>query len=254
MNSKDERRRTTVSMSIDEDAIFHAECKRTNETFSGVLVRLAMLGLRHEAQVKADAAVGKVTLDRATPREETRSLSTADPAATPSTDIVAAPTAAMTISTPTPVLRPRDEPTVTGVPASYRHRSSPARWWLRTTADEAPVGSDKRRWTAVGVLSTMLALMLVPGNGTAAAAISLTALGEPGDGVAASNLLFERYSNRAGPLRHWEATTRLADNSARVKTCANRADRFADYRQLTRCEIFVSSRKRAIEVGQGIVD
>jgi hypothetical protein len=57
-----------------------------------------------------------------------------------------------------------------------------------------------------------------------------------------------------GALRHWEATTRLADNQARVKACADRADRFSDYRRLAPCEIHVSSRRRAIEVGQGIVD
>lgn len=125
---------------------------------------------------------------------------------------------------------------------------------MPTAAGEPPVGSVKARWTAVGLLSAMLAVMLVPGNGATAAAISQVALGQPGDGIAASNLLFERYSHRAGPLRHWNATNRLAENAGRVKACADRADRFADYRRLTRCEILVSGRRRAIEVGQGIVD
>ncbi len=126
--------------------------------------------------------------------------------------------------------------------------------WTPTPVGQAPVGSERARWSAVGVLSAALALMVVPGNGMVAAAVSQTVLGEPGDGIAASNRLFERYSNRAGPLRHWEATTRLADNRARVKACADRADRFSDYRRLIPCEIHVSSRRRAIEVGQGIVD
>lgn len=125
---------------------------------------------------------------------------------------------------------------------------------MPTAAGESPVGSDRARWTAVGLLSAMLAVMLVPGNGATAAAISQVALGEPSDGIAASNLLFERYSQRAGPLRHWNATRQVADNVGRVKACADRADRFEDYRRLTRCEILVSSRRRAIEVGQGIVD
>jgi hypothetical protein len=59
---------------------------------------------------------------------------------------------------------------------------------------------------------------------------------------------------RGSGLRHWEATTRLADNQVRLKACADRADRFGDYRRLAPCEIHVSSRRRAIEVGQGIVD
>lgn len=247
-------------MTEDENDLFREEAARTGESLNVMMIRLAKLGLEHQTQAKAAAESGKVTLIEAS-RDEPVGLLTADPAATAtvptSTGIVPVPAAATSViaSAPAPVPAPRTviKPTPTGAPISFFERRQKSRW-TPTPVGEAPVGSDKARWSAVGVLSAALALMIVPGNGMVAAAVSQTVLGEPGDGIAASNRLFEHYSHRAGPLRHWEATTRLADNQARVKACADRADRFSDYRRLAPCEIHVSSRRRAIEVGQGIVD
>lgn len=250
-----ERERITISIGADENALIREESKRTDETFSGAIIRLAKLGLEYQHQAEAGGIVvrdGDAVTDE--PRVPLLPTVTASTAASSSTDIVPVLPAVVAVSQPTPALLTVDEPTVTGAPASHGVRPARRRRWMPTAAGEPPVGSVKARWTAVGLLSAMLAVMLVPGNGAGAAAISLVALGEPGDGIAASNLLFERYSHRAGPLRHWDATNRLAGNDGRVKACADRADRFADYRRLTRCEILVSSRKRAIEVGQGIVD
>lgn len=247
-------------MTEDENDFFREEAARTGESLNVMMIRLAKLGLEHQTQAKAAAESGKVTLIEAS-RDEPVGLLTADPAATAtvptSTGIVPVPAAATSViaSAPAPVPAPRTviKPTPTDAPISFFERRQKSRW-TPTPVGEAPVGSDKARWSAVGVLSAALALMVVPGNGMVAAAVSQTVLGEPGDGIAASNRLFEHYSHRAGPLRHWEATTRLADNQARVKACADRADRFSDYRRLAPCEIHVSSRRRAIEVGQGIVD
>lgn len=247
-------------MTEDENDLFREEAARTGESLNVMMIRLAKLGLEHQTQAKAAAESGKVTLIEAS-RDEPVGLLTADPAATAtvptSTGIVPVPAAATSViaSSPAPVPAPRTviKPTPTDAPISFFERRQKSRW-TPTPVGEAPVGSDKVRWSAVGVLSAALALMVVPGNGMVAAAVSQTVLGEPGDGIAASNRLFEHYSHRAGPLRHWEATTRLADNQARVKACADRADRFSDYRRLAPCEIHVSSRRRAIEVGQGIVD
>jgi hypothetical protein len=250
----------SVSMTEDENDLFREEAARTDEPLNVMMIRLAKLGLEHQTQAKAAAESGKVTLIEAS-RDEPVGLLTVDPAATAtvptSTGIVPVPAAATSViaSAPEPVPAPRTviKPTPTDAPISFFERRQKSRW-TPTPVGEAPVGSDKARWSAVGVLSAALALMVVPGNGMVAAAVSQTVLGEPGDGIAASNRLFEHYSHRAGPLRHWEATTRLADNQARVKACADRADRFSDYRRLAPCEIHVSSRRRAIEVGQGIVD
>lgn len=249
-------------MTEDENDLFREEAARTGESLNVMMIRLAKLGLEHQTQAKAAAESGKVTLIEAS-RDEPVGLLTADPAATAtvptSTGIVPVPAAATSViasasaSAPVPAPRTVIKPTPTGAPISFFERRQKSRW-TPTPVGEAPVGSDKARWSAVGVLSAALALMVVPGNGMVAAAVSQTVLGEPGDGIAASNRLFEHYSHRAGPLRHWEATTRLADNQARVKACADRADRFSDYRRLAPCEIHVSSRRRAIEVGQGIVD
>jgi hypothetical protein len=247
-------------MTEDENDLFREEAARTGESLNVMMIRLAKLGLEHQTQAKAAAESGKVTLIEAS-RDEPVGLLTVDPAATAtvptSTGIVPVPAAATSViaSAPEPVPAPRTviKPTPTDAPISFFERRQKSRW-TPTPVGEAPVGSDKARWSAVGVLSAALALMVVPGNGMVAAAVSQTVLGEPGDGIAASNRLFEHYSHRAGPLRHWEATTRLADNQARVKACADRADRFSDYRRLAPCEIHVSSRRRAIEVGQGIVD
>ncbi|WP_056677847.1 hypothetical protein [Sphingomonas sp. Leaf30] len=247
-------------MTEDENDLFREEAARTGESLNVMMIRLAKFGLKHQTQAKAAAESGKVTLIEAS-RDEPVGLLTADPAATAtvptSTGIVPVPAAATSgiASAPAPVPAPRTviKPTPTDAPISFFERRQKSRW-TPTPVGEAPVGSDKARWSAVGVLSAALALMVVPGNGMVAAAVSQTVLGEPGDGIAASNRLFEHYSHRAGPLRHWEATTRLADNQARVKACADRADRFSDYRRLAPCEIHVSSRRRAIEVGQGIVD
>ncbi len=250
-----ERERITISIGADENALIREESKRTDETFSGAIIRLAKLGLKHQRQAEAGGMVvrdGDAVTDE--PPVPLLPAATASTATSTSTDIVPVAPAAVAVSPSTPALVSTNEPTVTGAHPAYRFRTAPQRWWTPTPAGEPPVGSDKARWASVGVLSAMLAVMLVPGNGAGAAAISKVALGEPGDGVAASNLLFERYSQRAGPLRHWDATNRLAGNDGRVKACADRADRFADYRRLTRCEILVSSRRRAIEVGQGIVD
>ncbi|MDY1008832.1 hypothetical protein [Sphingomonas sp. CFBP9019] len=256
-------RRPTISVSMteDENDLFRAEAARTDEPLNVMMIRLAKLGLEHQTQAEAAAESGKVTLIKAVSRDEPVGLLTADPAATAtvptSTGIVPVQAAATSViaSAPAPVPAPRTviKPTPTDAPISFFERRQKSRW-TPTPVGEAPVGSDKARWSAVGVLSAALALMVVPGNGMVAAAVSQTVLGEPGDGIAASNRLFEHYSHRAGPLRHWEATTRLADNQARVKACADRADRFSDYRRLAPCEIHVSSRRRAIEVGQGIVD
>lgn len=259
MSSKSERERITISISSDENALIIEERNRTSESFSGAIIRLAKLGLEQQTQAEAarvtvaeaarhDEPVALLTVHSSTPAITIASPST-------STDIVPAPAAAMSVITPVPAPAARTviEPTPTGaLPVMRQQRQKP--WWTPTALGEAPNGSEKARWSAVGVLSAVLALMLVPGNGMVAAAVSQTVLGEPGDGIAASNRLFEHYSHRAGPLRHWEATTRLADNQARVKACADRADRFSDYRRLAPCEIHVSSRRRAIEVGQGIVD
>lgn len=250
----------SVSMTQDENDLFRAEAERTGEYLNLTMIRLAKLGLEHQMQAEAAAESGKVTLIEAS-REEPVALLTADPAATAtvptSTGIVPVPAAATSViaSAPAPVTAARTviKPTSTDAPISFFERRQRSRW-TPTPVGEAPVGSDKARWSAVGVLSAALALMVIPGNGMVAAAVSQTVLGEPGDGIAASNRLFEHYSHRAGPLRHWEATTRLADNQARVKACADRADRFSDYRRLAPCEIHVSSRRRAIEVGQGIGD
>ncbi len=247
-------------MTEDENDLFREEAARTGESLNVMMIRLAKLGLEHQTQAKAAAESGKVTLIEAS-RDEPVGLLTADPAATAtvptSTGIVPVPAAATSViaSSPAPVPAPRTviKPTPTDAPISFFERRQKSRW-TPTPVGEAPVGSDKVRWSAVGVLSAALALMVVPGNGMVAAAVSQTVLGEPGDGIAASNRLFEHYSHRAGPMRHWEATTRLADNQARVKACADRADRFSDYHRLALCEIHVSSRRRAIEVGQGIVD
>jgi hypothetical protein len=247
-------------MTEDENDLFREEAARTGESLNVMMIRLAKLGLEHQTQAKAAAESGKVTPIEAS-RDEPVGLLTVDPAATAtvptSTGIVPVPAAATSViaSAPEPVPAPRTviKPTPTDAPISFFERRQKSRW-TPTPVGEAPVGSDKARWSAVGVLSAALALMVVPGNGMVAAAVSQTVLGEPGDGIAASNRLFEHYSHRAGPLRHWEATTRLADNQARVKACADRADRFSDYRRLAPCEIHVSSRRRAIEVGQGIVD
>jgi hypothetical protein len=249
MSSKGERERITISISSDENVLIIEERNRTGESFSGAIIRLAKLGLEQQAQAEA----ARVTVAEAARHDEPVALLTVH--SSTSTDIVPAPAAAMSVITPVPAPAARTviEPTPTGaLPAMRQQRQKP--WWTPTALGEAPNGSEKARWSAVGVLSAVLALMLVPGNGMVAAAVSQTVLGEPGDGIAASNLLFERYSNRAGPRRHWEATARVADNQARVKACADRADRFSDYRRLAACEIHVSSRRRAIEVGQGIVD
>lgn len=243
-------------MTEDENDLFREEAARTGESLNVMMIRLAKLGLEYQTQAKAAAESGKVTLIKAS-RDEPVGLLTADPAATAtvptSTGIVPVPAAATSViaSAPAPVSAPQTviKPTPTDAPISFFERRQKSRW-TPIPVGEAPVGSDKARWSAVGVLSAALALMVVPGNGMVAAAVSQTVLGEPGDGIAASNRLFEHYSHRAGPLRHWEATTRLADNQAR----ADRADRFSDYRRLASCEIHVSSRRRAIEVGQGIVD
>ena len=251
----------SVSMTQDENDLFRAEAERTGEYLNLTMIRLAKLGLEHQTQAKAAAESGKVTLIEAVSRDEPVALLTADPAANAtvptSTGIVPVPAAATSViaSAPTPVPAPRTviKPPPTGAPISFFEPRQKSRW-TPTPIGEAPVGSDKARWSAVGVLSAALALMIVPGNGMVAAAVSQTVLGEPGDGIAASNRLFEHYSHRAGPLRHWQATTRLADNQVRLKACADRADRFGDYRRLALCEIHVSSRRRAIEVGQGIVD
>ncbi len=250
-----ERDRITISIGADENALIREESKRTDETFSGAIIRLAKLGLEYQRQAEAGGIVmrdGAAVTDE--PPVPLLPAATASTATSTSTDIVPVSPAAVAVSPPTPALLSVDEPTVTGAPASHRVRTARRRPWSPTAVGEPPVGSIKARWASVGLLSAMLAVMLVPGNGAGAAAISKVALGEPGDGVAASNLLFERYSQRAGPLRHWDATNRLAENDGRVKACADRADRFADYRQLTRCEILVSSRRRAVEVGQGIID
>ena len=245
----------SVTMSDEDRAIFDAEVQRTGEHLTTMMLRLAKLGLKHQRRAEVGGIVVRDGDDVADEKPmPLLPAATASIATSTSTDIVPVSPAAVPVSPPTPALLTVDEPTVTGAPASHRVRARRKRPWSPTAAGEPPVGSVKARWTAVGLLSAMLAVMLVPGNDAGAAAISLVALGEPGDGVAASNLLFERYSHRAGPLRHWNATNRLAGNDGRVKSCADRADRFADYRRLTRCEILVSSRKRAIEVGQGIVD
>jgi len=258
-------RRPTISVSMteDENDLFREEAERTGEPLNATMIRLAKIGLEHEAQAKAAAESGKVTLIEAVSRDKPVALLTGDPAATATvpttTGIVPVPAAVTSViasasaSAPVPASQTVIEPTPTGAPISFFERRQKS-WWTPTPVGEAPVGSDKARWSAVGVLSAALALMVVPGNGMVAAAVSQTVLGEPGDGIAASNRLFEHYSHRAGPLRHWEATTRLADNQARLKACADRADRFGDYRRLAPCEIHVSSRRRAIEVGQGIVD
>jgi len=245
----------SVTMSDEDRAIFDAEVQRTGEHLTTMMLRLAKLGLKHQCQAEAGGIVVRDG-DAATDEPPLPLLPSAAASTVPSTstDIVPVAPAAVAVSPPTPALLAVDEPTVTGAPASHGGRARRKRPWSPTAAGEPPVGSVKARWTAVGLLSAMLAVMLVPGNGAGAAAISKVALGHLGDGVAASNLLFERYSQRAGPLRHWNATKQVADNDGRVKACADRADRFADYRRLTRCEILVSSRKRAIEVGQGIVD
>lgn len=245
----------SVTMSEEDRDIFYAEAQRTGEHLTTMMVRLAKLGLEHQRQAEAGGIVVR-NGDTVTDEQPVPLLpaATASTAASTSTDIVPVSPAAVAVSPPTPALLTVDEPTVTGAPACHGVRTARRRPWSPTAAGEPPVGSIKARWASVGVLCAMLAVMLVPGNGAGAAAISQVALGEPSDGIAASNLLFERYSHRAGPLRHWNATNRLADNDGRVKACADRADRFADYRRLTRCEILVSSRKRAIEVGQGIVD
>jgi hypothetical protein len=250
-------RKPVISVTMDEEDrdIFSAEAQRTGEHLTTMMLRLAKLGLEHQRQAEAGGMVvgdGDAVADK--PLVPLLPAATAGTVASTSSDIVLVTPAAVAVSPPTPALLAVDEPTVTGAPASHGVRARRKRPWSPTAAGEPPVGSVKARWTAVGLLSAMLAVMLVPGNGAGAAAISKVALGEPSDGIAASNLLFERYSQRAGPLRHWNATNRLAGNDGRVKSCADRADRFADYRRLTRCEILVSSRKRAIEVGQGIVD
>lgn len=239
----------SVTMSWEDREIFEAESQRTGEHLTATMLRLAKLGLAHQKVTPAAAMphglAGSLTGGEPMPRLP------ANTAAIPSTDLVATASSATAATAP---LRPREEP-ILGSAIPRRHdRSTELPWWMPIPATAAPVGSDRARWAGVGVLSTLLALMLLPANGIAAAAVSQVALGTPGDGIAASNLLFERYSKRAGPLRHWNATARVADNPARVKACADRADRFADYRQLTTCEIFVSGRKRAIEIGQGIVD
>lgn len=252
-------------MTEDENDLFREEAARTDEPLNVMMIRLAKLGLEHQTQAEAAAESGKVTLIEAVSRDEPVALLTADPAATAtvpiSTGIVPVPAAATSViasasasaSAPVSASRTVIKPTPTGAPISFFEQRQKS-WWAPTPVGEAPVGSDKARWSAVGVLSVALALMVVPGNGMVAAAVSQTVLGEPADGIAASNRLFEHYSHRAGPMRHWEATTRLADNQTRVKACADRADRFSDYRRLAPCEIHVSSRRRAIEVGQGIVD
>lgn len=242
----------SVTMSWDDREIFEAEAQRTGEHLTVTMLRLAKLGLAHRQPASA-AGMPHGMAGALTGGEQVLRLP-ANAAATSSIDLVAAASPVMPVTAATPALRPRDEPIVGSAIPSRHDRSTELPWWMPTPAKTAPTGSDKARWAGVGILSTLLALMLVPANGMAAAAVSQVALGTPGDGIAASNLLFERYSRRAGPLRHWNATARVADNPARVKACADRADRFDDYRRLTTCEIFVSGRKRAIEVGQGIVD
>lgn len=242
----------SVTMSWEDREIFEAESQRTGEHLTVTMLRLAKLGLAHQEVTPAAAMphglAGSLTGGEPVPRLP------ANTATTPSTDLVATASSAMAVTATTPALRSRDEPIVGSAIPHRKDRSTELPWWMPIPATAAPIGSDRARWAGVGVLSTLLALMLIPANGMAAAAVSQVALGTPGDGIAASNLLFERYSKRAGPLRHWNATARVADNPARVKACADRADRFSDYRQLTTCEIFVSGRKRAIEIGQGILD
>ncbi|KZE12057.1 hypothetical protein [Sphingomonas hankookensis] len=235
----------SVTMSWEDREIFEAESQRAGEHLTATMLRLAKLGLAQQEVTPAAALPHGLTGGEPVPRLP------ANTAAIPSTDLVATASPGTAVTAP---LRPRDEPIVGSAIPRRHDRSTELPWWMPIPATAAPVGSDKARWAGVGVLSTLLALMLIPANGMAAAAVSQVALGTPGDGIAASNLLFERYSKRAGPLRHWNATARVADNAARVKACTDRADRFADYRRLTTCEIFVSGRKRAIEIGQGIVD
>lgn len=243
MSGKDERERTTISMSSDELAIIHEERQRTGETFSAAIVRLAMLGLEQQTQAAAHAALirdGVIPL-----------LPVIQPSG--SADLVSAAATETNAITQLPASRALVEPVEAAAPHLTPERRHKRRW-TPTTVGEPLIGSERARWSAVGVLSLLLVLMLIPGNGMAAAAVSQTVLGHPGDGIEASNQLFAHYSNRSGPQRHWHATARLADNQARVRVCASRADHFSDYRRLTTCEIHVSSRRRAIEVGQGIVD
>ncbi|WP_156348688.1 hypothetical protein [Sphingomonas sp. Leaf23] len=235
----------SVTMSWEDREIFEAESQRAGEHLTATMLRLAKLGLAQQGVTPAAALPHGLTGGEPVPRLP------ANTAAIPSTDLFATASPATAVTAP---LRPRDEPIVGSAIPRRHDRSAELPWWMPIPATAAPVGSDRARWAGVGVLSTLLALMLIPANGVAAAAVSQVALGTPGDGIAASNLLFERYSKRAGPLRHWNSTARVADNAARVKACVDRADRFADYRRLTTCEIFVSGRKRAIEIGQGIVD
>lgn len=207
----------SVTMSDEDRAIFDAEVQRTGEHLTTMMLRLAKLGLKHQRQAEAGGIVlrdGDAVTDE--PPVPLLPAAAASTALSTSTDIVPVPPAAVPVGPPTPALLPVDEPTVTGAPASHGGRARRKRPWSPTAPGEPPVGSVKARWASVGVLSAMLAVMLVPGNGATAAAISLTALGQPGDGVAASNLLFERYSQRAGPLRHWNATNRLTGNDGRV--------------------------------------
>ena len=242
------KEKISVTMSWEDRQIFEAEKQRTGEDLSAMMLRLAKLGLQYEAQRKAAGTVVREVDDVAT-REPVRQLP-ANIMAAPSTEIVAVPAAGKTVAPSTNMVRSHDELTDTRAHPSHDLRSDRA----STPAGYPSVGSDKTRWAAVGVLSTLLGMMLVPANSFGAAAISSVVLGQPGNGIAASNILFEHYSKRAGPLRHWNATNQVANNSDRVKNCANRADGFADYRRLAKCEILVPSRKRAIEVGQGIVD
>ena len=251
MADKSARAVISVSTSWDDRAVIQAEADRTGQPLNVTMMRLAMLGLEHQARTAEGKAAGMDQPRLAAGRDAPIPLLTIGPVATSTTSIVVAPVpneiAPVTLPQPTP------EPTVIGAVATPRQQGRTPRWIGMETVASIP-SSERARWSAVGILSVLLVGMLVPGDGLAAAAVSQIVLGQPGDGIAASNQLFKRFSNRAGPLRYLEATTRLTDNRARVRACADRADRLADYRNLTVCEIHMPSRKRAIEVGQGIVD
>jgi len=245
----DAKARTTVVSSWDDRALMQAEADRTGDNLSATILRLAKLGLEHQARTAGEAAMS--SRGDAPGLSAPMPLLTAGTSAAGSTAVV--PVAEPGATVPAPVRQPAPEPAPARANPSFRRQAAPRHW----TAAEAPAPvppGEKARWAAVGVLSLLLGGMLIPGNGMAAAAVSQTVLGHPGDGVAASNRLFEQFSHRAGPLRYLEATGRLADNRARIRACADRADRFADHRDLTVCELHLPSRRRAVEVGQGILD
>lgn len=96
-----ERDRITISIGADENALIREESKRTGETFSGAIIRLAKLGLEYQRQAEAGGIVVRDHDGDAVADEQPVPLlpaATASTAISTSTDIVPVSPAAVAVS------------------------------------------------------------------------------------------------------------------------------------------------------------